>query len=125
MGEVLRKCEICPAFDKAPYLRAAGTSPGLPRNEKFQADLLSAGGAIALCAMDMYSECPPFVRVRPKNPTGVCDAFPGLRIAVFGARGSWNSKKVRYGAYAAPWHRATDSPASRLSAMSDFAWTPC
>ena len=84
VAEVQRKCEVCRAFDKAPYSRAAGTSPGLPRNAKFQADLLFAGGAIALCAMDMYSKCPPVVRMRPKKPTGVRDAFPGLRIAVFG-----------------------------------------
>ena len=82
-GEMLRQREVFRASDKAPYLRAAGTSSVLSRNEKFQADLLFVGGAIALRGINVYSKCPLLFLARPKIPPKVWDAFSGSRIAVF------------------------------------------
>ena len=93
--EVPRQCGVCRAFDKAPHLPAAGTSPVSSFREKLQAGLLLLDNAVALRAMDVSSECSLMVQVSPKNPLGVRDASSVSRMAA-GGRFRW-VKKVSEG----------------------------
>ena len=40
VGEVLARCEVCQAFEKAPHAPVTGTSTVAMSNEKSQVDLL-------------------------------------------------------------------------------------
>ena len=48
------QCEVCRAFDTAPYLPAAGTSSVSPFGDKLRADLLFLDDTIALNATGAY-----------------------------------------------------------------------
>ena len=77
VGEVLGQCGICRAVDGAPHFRIAGTSTASALNGKLQADLPRPDGAIALRAMDAFSE---YSTARaPSEPSGGKGRF--LRLA--------------------------------------------
>ena len=84
MDEAVSQCDVCDAFEKAPHLPAAWTSPTSPFNGKLQVDPLPPGDATALHALDMYSEHSLLVKVCSGDPKTVSDARDGSRIAVSG-----------------------------------------
>ena len=54
-GEVIQQREVCRAFDTPSHVPIAGASTASPLYDEILAHLLFLAGAIALCAMDMYS----------------------------------------------------------------------
>ena len=76
MGEALRQCDVCRAFNGAPHLPVTRTSSASPFDEELQVALLCRGDTIALHAMDTYSNY---------SLLEVLGALCGSRIAVLGS----------------------------------------
>ena len=85
VGEVLGRCEICRASDKAPHVPIAGTSTAAMFNEQVQVDLLFMDEIIALRAMDTVSEYSLFLSVQPETPQEVWEALCGGCLGIFGS----------------------------------------
>ena len=69
--EVLARCEVFHAFEKAPHVPEAGTSTVAMFNEKLQVELLFFDDVMALHVMDVYSKSSLLIPVRTRNPQGV------------------------------------------------------
>ena len=84
VGDVVRECEICRAFDLATAIPVSGASMASSFNEKVLADLLVLSDPTVAHVLDLFSRYPPLVPVRPTNLGDVWDTSCASWIAVFG-----------------------------------------
>ena len=84
VDEVLGRCEVRRASDKAPHVPISGTPTASMFNEKVQVDLLFLGDIVALRAMDTYTKNSLLLPVQPKHPQEVWGAFCGGWSGIFG-----------------------------------------
>ena len=84
VDEVLARCEVGQAFEKAPHAPAAGISTVAAFNEKLQIDLLLLGDIVALRVMGASPENSHVIPVRAETPQEVRDASRSSWIGVFG-----------------------------------------
>ena len=86
VGEVLERCGVCCASDKAPHVPIAGTPAVSKFNGKLQEDLSFLDGIIAMRAMDGYSKYSLLAPALSGNLQEVRDAVCGAWTGVFGPR---------------------------------------
>ena len=84
VGDVVRECEICRAFDVAPAIPASATSAVSSPNEKVRASLPVSDDLITLNVLDLVPRYSALVPVWSKNPEEAWDTFRASPIAVFG-----------------------------------------
>ena len=139
VDEVPHQCDICRAFEQAPYLPIAGTLTASSFNAKLQVGLRFLDHAIGFHGADLYSENSLLIPAHFKNPSVERDACCSSRIAIVGGPisiqidegGEWGSGirtdsrtgrriKLRFqGLGARPWLLER---CSGLRAASAIAW---
>ena len=67
VGDFVRACEICRAFDVAPAIPVSGTSPASSFNGMAQVDLLLMGDIVALHVLDLFARYSLRAPVRSKK----------------------------------------------------------
>lgn len=73
VGSAVSECEVCTAFEKAPRLPAAGSSPASAFNGNIHADLCFLGNLATLRAAGLFSRNSTLVAAPPKKSTGHYD----------------------------------------------------